>query len=196
MKEIEAPESIYLLLPRFVTEEDNDYAAGKYLPAVIRDFEWENLSFRFVISPARVRDESGEDRHYYPGRQERVVETALRQLAVEDNANFRSEESTLDFTQSQLMNEIYSLSRDSDSRLKRDDVDLSIRILADVKYELISNDYEGSELYFRPIERLVVREINGEVYYRSQLSELFFRQTEQFDFCFPGKNAVIEDSSE
>jgi hypothetical protein len=188
MKEIEAPESIYLLLPRFVTEEDDDYAFGKYLPAIIRDFEWKNLSFRFVISPARVRDESGEDRHYYPSRRERLVETALRQLAVEDNVNFRSEESTLDFTLSQLMNEIYSLSRDSDSRLERDNVDLSIRILADVKYELISGEGDGSELYFRPIERLVVREINGEVYYRSQFSELFFRQTEQFDFCFPVKN--------
>lgn len=195
MKESEAPESIYLLLPRFVTEEDEDYAAGKYLPAVIRDLEWENLKFTFVISPARVREESGEDRHYYPGRRERLVETALRQLAVEDNVNFRSEESTLDFTQSQLMNEIYSLSRNSDLTLDRDNADLSIRILADVKYELISKDYGGSELYFRPIERLVVREINGEVYYRSQFSELFFRQTEQFDFCFPGKNADIEDST-
>jgi hypothetical protein len=188
MKETEAPESIYLLLPRFITEEDDDYAAGKYLPAIIRDFEWENLSFKFVISPARVRDESGQEQHYYPSRRERLVETALRQLSVEDNVNFRSEESTLDFTQSQLMNEIYSLTRDSDLMLDRDDADLSIRILADVKYELISNDYGGSELYFRPIERLVVREIYGEVYYRSQFSELFFRQTEQFDFCFPIKN--------
>lgn len=182
MEEFTATENIYILLPRFVTEQEEiNYTGDKYLPALFREFELENLKFSFVISPARLRSEAGEDRYYYPGHRENLIEEALRRLAVVDNTNFRLAESTLDFTLTQLMDEIYSLDDDVDQTLKRDDTELGMKILGDVKYELL---HCTSELYFRPIERLVIREENGEVYYRAQFSALFFARTEQFDFCF------------
>jgi hypothetical protein len=180
MKATEQPENIYTLLPRFVTNtEEDDYHGEKYLPAIIRDFEWHNLKFTFVISPARITVESEDDRFYYAGEREKLIEEALRKLAVEDNVNFRVEEFTLDFSLSQLMEEIISIT----GELKQDrcEIKTGIKILSDIKYELIKGD---SELYFRPIERLVIAERDEEIYYRAQCSQLFFTRTEQFDFCF------------
>jgi hypothetical protein len=189
----EAIENVYILLPRFVTDPDEqpELAEGKYLPAIVRDFEWENLEFTFVISPARVRNEKGEDRYYYPGEREQYIESALRQLAVEDNVNFRSDEFTLDFSLHQIMIELININRDL--RLDREDIELGIKILGDINYELIGRNSGGSELYFRPIERLVIREQDGEIYYRAQFSQLFFSRTKQFDFCFPLMDANKTD---
>lgn len=186
MKEPNTSENVYILLPRFVTEpEDINYIEEKYLPALVRDFELENRKFSFVISPARVRSEASEDRYYYPGVREKLIEEGLRRLTVDDNINFRAAESTLDFTLTQLMNEIYCLNGDSNPKLKREDVELGMKILGDVKYELLGST---SEFYFRPIEKLIIRKENEEVYYRAQFSELFFTRTRQFDFCFPHQN--------
>jgi hypothetical protein len=192
MKASEQTENIYLLLPRFVTEPEeissSSHTEGRYLPAIIRDFKWNNLELTFVISPARITNESGEDRHYFPGERERLVEMALRELAIEPNINFRKNENTLDFTLSELMNAL----KDITGNLKLesypvDSVRFGILIIGDVKFELHQPDSD-SELYFRPIERLVIREIDGEVYYRAQFSRLFFNKTEQFDFIFSLKN--------
>jgi hypothetical protein len=180
MNATEQPENIYTLLPRFVTNtEEGNYHGEKYLPAIIRDFEWKNLKFTFVISPARLTDENGEDRFYYVGEREKLIEEALRKLAVEDNINFRSEEFTLDFSLNQLIDEIIGIT--GDLKHNRCEIKTRIKILADIKYELIKDD---SELYFRPIERLIITERDEEIYYRAQFSQLFFTRTEQFDFCF------------
>lgn len=182
MKKIGAVENFYLLLPRFVTEsEEIVYIKDKYLPALVREFEWNDLKFTFVITPARVRNENGVERYYYPEHRERIIEAALRQLAVKENINFRSRELTLDFALSQLRSEIDSLDDELAFRLKNDDLELGLRILGDVKYELICG---SSELYFRPIEKLVIRGNDEEIYCRAQFSELFFSHTKQFDFCF------------
>jgi hypothetical protein len=180
MKATKQPENIYTLLPRFVTDaEEVNYHGEKYLPAIIRDFEWHNLKFTFVISPARLTDENGEDRFYYAGEREKLIEEALRQLAVEDNINFRIEEFTLDFSLTQLMDEIISIT--GDLKHNRCRINTGIKILADIKYELTKGD---SELYFRPIEKLVIREQDREIYYRAQFSQIFFNKTEQFNFLF------------
>lgn len=187
MKATEQPENIYILLPRFVTDaEEGDYVDKKYLPAIIRDFEWNNLKFTFVISPARLTDENGEDRFYYAGEQEKLIEEALRKLAVEDNINFRIEEFTLDFTLSQLIDEIISIT--GNLKPEKCEIQLGIKILSDIKYELINGD---SELYFRPIEKLVIAERDKKIYYRAQFSQLFFSRTEQFDFCFLKKGTEL-----
>jgi hypothetical protein len=73
------------------------------------------------------------------------------------------------------------------------EVKLGISILADVKYVLINGD---SELYFRPIEKLVVREEDEDTYYRVQFSQLFFKRTKQFDFCFLGTTRERENPLE
>lgn len=186
MKASEKNENIYTLLPRFVTEERNstNYIKGKYLPAIARQFQWNNLEFDFIISPARICNEKGEDRHYYPGNRERLIEEGLRKLAIKENTNFRVKEFTLDFSLSQIMSYL---------KLEKCEVKLGILILADAKYELINGD---SELYFRPIEKLVVREEDEDIYYRAQFSQLFFKRTKQFNFCFSGKNADNENALE
>jgi len=113
-----------------------------------------------------------------------LIENVLRRkLAVIENPNFDSEDLILYFTLSQL---VEHLDISSDLRdQKREPVIRSIEILSDVKFELLRGK---SQLYFRPIERLSIREIDGETYFRANFSQLFFNQTEQFDFCFKGKD--------
>jgi hypothetical protein len=92
---------MYDLMPRFVTESV-EYIDDKHLRHITRDFEWNGHRFIFVISPARVRSESGEDRHYFSGKPEEFIETAVRRLAVPENPNFLLKEFILHFSFKQL----------------------------------------------------------------------------------------------
>jgi len=189
MNESQETENIYTLLPRFVTavEEDTNYIDGKYLPTLVRSFVWNGLDFKFIISPARIRDQQGSDRYYYPRQRERLVEASLRRLA-EEITDFDSEELALGFRLTELVNEIGSLSPDFEP--DTGDAEMGLRILADVKYELINGE---SEFYFRPLERLTIREKNGRIFCTVQFSEFFFKRTAAFDLCFsPGNSSKLK----
>ena len=177
---------MYDLLPRFVSEPV-EYIDGKHLRHITRDFEWNGRSFIFVISPALVRNQSGEEKHYFPGKLEEFIETVLRGLALPENPNFLLKELILHFSFKQLLEEVTNLT--SGLNYTTIDIELGLKILVDTRYELISKT-TGAELYFRPIERLTMREINDEVYYRAQLSPLLFNKDDQFDFCFSRKNRL------
>lgn len=177
---------MYDLLPRFVTEPV-EYIDGRRLRHITRDFEWNGRSFIFVISPALVRNSSGEEKHYLPGKLEEFIETVLLELAVPENPNFLSDESILHFSFGQLLEEITGLT--DGLNYTTIDVEIGLKVLTDTKYELISKA-TGAELYFRPIERLTMREIDDEIYYRAQLSPLLFNKDDQFDFCFSRKSRL------
>lgn len=177
---------MYDLLPRFVTEPV-EYIDGMRLRHITRDFEWNGRSFIFVISPALIRNKSGEEQHYFPGKLEEFIETVLLGLAVPENPNFLLDESILHFSLGQLLEEVTGLA--GGLNYTTNDIELGLKILTDTKYELISKA-TGAELYFRPVERLTVREIDDEIYYRAQLSPLLFNKNDQFDFCFSKKRRL------
>ena len=180
--------NIYMMLPRFVAEPLRKAGGDRHLPAIFRDFDWNGVQYKFIISPATVyREEIGE-KHYYPGEREKMIESGLRELAVTENPNFLGAENTLYFSFSQLRRELNGMT--GGSRYNENEIKLGLDILADAKYELHKG---SSELCFRPIEELTIREKNGETYYLAIFSSLFLNRIEAFNFCF--NHAKSERSS-
>jgi hypothetical protein len=175
-------DDIYIQLPRFI-DESVQRIEDKYLPAVIREFERNGTRFKFIISPALIHDQNTGDRHYYPTKREEMVELGLRRLAVNTNPNFKESEHTLYFAFDQLLNELTDIS--GDPSYGDGEIRLALNILSDVTYELIS---DTSELSFRLIEQLKMREKDEQIYYFAQFSALFLSQNNGFDFCFEGTN--------
>jgi hypothetical protein len=60
------------------------------------EFQYKGRTFRRILFPAKVKDDSGVYRDYYPSANEELIEDALRKLAAEqysgyfDNGNHRS----------------------------------------------------------------------------------------------------------
>ena len=69
---------------------------GRFLEKHETVFQHRGRTFTRIISPARIADEDGEDRDFYPSASEELVEDALRKIAVEqqsgyfDKVNYRS----------------------------------------------------------------------------------------------------------
>lgn len=179
MKASEKIENIYTLLPRFVNEgnsQEINYIAGKYLSPITKDFQWNNHKFILVILPAAIL-KNGKAKHYLPMDREKLVEEILRKLAVESNINFCAKELILYFSLSQII---------QDLEFAKEELELAIEIIATINYILLDKNGEF-KMTFRPIEELMTEEKDGEIYYRAQFSEFFFKRTEPFDFAFIGK---------
>jgi hypothetical protein len=61
---------------------------GRFLDKHEMTFEHRNHSYTRIISPARITDEDGVDRDYYPSASEELVEDALRKIATEQQAGY------------------------------------------------------------------------------------------------------------
>lgn len=176
-------ENIYMLLPRFVFEPDVIYTDKRHLPEITRDFERNGVRFDFIISPALIYSQNDENRHYYPGKREEVVETALRELSVEENPSFIKKDLVLMFRLGYLLE--YVADNFVDALYTVDEIELSLHILSGVVYNL---DDGGNEMCVRPIEELSRVEKNNEIYYYLQFSSLFLGDNQVFDYCFGDKN--------
>lgn len=53
------------------------------LKTIVRVFEHKGSKFTLTIRPARIEDENGEERDYYPGKLEELVEDILRKFAAD-----------------------------------------------------------------------------------------------------------------
>lgn len=58
------------------------------LPTIERNFEHRGRSFLIRIRPARLTDEKGQDKEFYPSAREELVEDSLRKIAAEQNHGF------------------------------------------------------------------------------------------------------------
>jgi hypothetical protein len=53
---------------------------GQYLETLERTFQHKGQDYKVLIAPARLQDENNQDKEYYPGPREELVEDALRKL--------------------------------------------------------------------------------------------------------------------
>lgn len=119
---------------------------NKYLDTVEREFEYRKHSYRIQIRPASIINKNGEEKYYFPGKREELVEEALRKLVVSGKGVMLDGNLGVVFTLYQLQNE---LSRNKHT-YSTDELKDSIRILNDIKITLITED--GKETGFHPIE--------------------------------------------
>lgn len=176
-------ENIYLQLPRFISEPDVRCSGQRYLPEVTRDFERDGVRFDFVIMPALILHPNDENEHYYPSERENIVESALREFAVEENPNFIKKDSALIFRLRYFAEQLADTS--AETLYTIDEVELSLHVLSGTTYRLSNG---SSEMYVRPIEFMNRVEENNEIYYCLRFSSLFLGDDEVFNYCFGDKN--------
>ena len=54
---------------------------GKYLPILERKFKHKGEDYAVNITPARIKDQHGNEKEYYPTEREELVEEALKKIA-------------------------------------------------------------------------------------------------------------------
>jgi hypothetical protein len=82
---------------------------GQFLEKHTIDFQHRGQTYTCIVSPARVTDEDGVEREYYPSVTEELVEDALRKIAAEEDAGYFSKaqhRSGVVFTLHQLRQEM------------------------------------------------------------------------------------------
>lgn len=123
---------------------------GRFLDRLERDFEVRGTHYKVEIDPAKIKDDDGIVRDYFPGKMEELVEMAIRKLAVEGNAVFLDEEAAVKFTINQLRQE---LARRGHS-YSADEIQKALIILKGTTLKITS----GVENYhFNPISDLGIR---------------------------------------
>lgn len=61
------------------------------LESIVRPFNWRGAELQVKIIPARIKDNDGVERDYFPGRPEELVGDALRKLAIDGRGKMSSE---------------------------------------------------------------------------------------------------------
>lgn len=78
----------------------------KFLERLEREFECRGSKYRLSIDPARIKDNDGVVREYFPGVIEELVEDALRKLAVDGHGLFLDDQAAVSFTLYELQQEL------------------------------------------------------------------------------------------
>lgn len=116
------------------------------LPTIDREFEYRSRIFNVKVRPARLTDEGGNDKEFYPSAREELVEDALRKIAAEQHYGFlEKQESGVVFT-------LHILRRELQRRghtLSYQEVTESLDVMAGCRIEIIAAD--GSGDYKSPI---------------------------------------------
>jgi hypothetical protein len=82
---------------------------GGFLELLKLDFQYRGTPMKAVIQPARIEEEGGTTRDYYPSANEELVEDALRKIAAEQNQGYLEQpnrRSGVVFTLHQLRQEL------------------------------------------------------------------------------------------
>jgi len=97
------------LVPKyfFSRTEMNDLRKDGLLPTLDRDFQYKGRTLKIKIRPARLTDEKGNDKEFYPSASEELVEDALRKIATEQHHGFlKRQESGVVFSLHMLRKEL------------------------------------------------------------------------------------------
>jgi hypothetical protein len=73
---------LYDAIPKYIWSRVKRDENG-FLPTLKRKFKHKNHEYEVQIRPARLFNKEGEEKHYYPGIREEIVEDALRKIATE-----------------------------------------------------------------------------------------------------------------
>lgn len=79
---------------------------GEFLRVLVREFECRGKRYKVKIDPAKITEEDGQSKDYYPSEREELVEDALRKLACEGQGVFLDDAAGVTFTLYQLQKEL------------------------------------------------------------------------------------------
>lgn len=131
--------------------------ADTYLPRLEREFECRGVKYKMKLDPARIEDEDGTVREFYPSQREEVVEDCLRKLMVEGGGVFLDDQASVRFTLYQMQKEL----SDNGHTYSYTQIRESLEILTKTNIEL-SSDNGDIRLIFSPIETLGIKGEGGE----------------------------------
>ena len=101
---------LYDAIPKYFTNPramEGMRQDGKYLPELERSFRHRHETYRVTIYPARVKEQTGQVKEYYPGPREELVEDALRKIACEHmNGVYLNDKAGVQFTLYELKQEL------------------------------------------------------------------------------------------
>jgi hypothetical protein len=83
-----------------------DRIGGRFLNILTREFRFRNKGFTVKITPARIEDQKGVEKDFYPGKREELVEDALRKMACDGNGIFLDDLAGVIFSLNQLQKEL------------------------------------------------------------------------------------------
>lgn len=170
MKQTAESEDFYRAMPRYAAGS-GEKIGGKYLPPLIKNFQWKGEPLTLTICPGHLVDEAGREAHYYPGEREELIEKVLRLLTVEENRNFNKNELILFFTLKQFFKAAsYSLNK---LVYQEDEIDFGIMLLTSVRYRLT---YKKENRVFSPIGFLDKNAADDDIFYRAIFSPFFFKR--------------------
>lgn len=130
---------LFDILPKYLPDvrkiEREQTTNGQYhvLPDREVDFSYGRQEYKLVISPARIKEKDGRYIDYYPGPKERIVEMALRKLAIDKRRTQLIEDwAGFTFTLHELRKELERIGH----RSNLEDIKHSIEVLHKCSIEL------------------------------------------------------------
>src|ERR1051326_3034942 len=109
---------------------------GKFLEALKRTFECGQKRYKVRITPANIKNSKGEEKYYYPGQREELVEDALRKLACEGRGVFLDDMASVTFSLYQLEQELAARGH----RYKRSEIKEALQICSKTGLDIESED--------------------------------------------------------
>ena len=102
-------------------------------------FQYQTRTYTCIISPARIEDEDGAVRDYYPSANEELVEDALRKLAAERDAGFFDKPNYQSGVQFSIYKVAQELAKHGKAR-SHGEIERSLQILSKSIIEIRSKD--------------------------------------------------------
>ena len=82
---------------------------GQFLTSLRREFKHRGKSYQVKITPARIEEEDGSEKEYYPSWREELVEEALKKIATDQlNGVYLNDTAGVQFTLYELRKELRS----------------------------------------------------------------------------------------
>lgn len=110
--------------------------AGQFLKTLKREYECRGIRYKVEIDPARIQDKDGQEKEYYPGLREELVEDALRKFACEGQGIFLDDAAGVTFTLYQLQQELKSKGH----AFSKDEIKDALLICAKANMTITSED--------------------------------------------------------
>lgn len=137
-----------------------DLVSGQFLLALQREFEVGGKNYSVKITPARVINQKGEERDFYIGKREDVIEDALRKMAAEGNraqAVYLDGQLAVLFSRKALFDELAA----NGHKFSYEQIEEALEILLKSSIEL-SEEGSDEKHFFHPIESYGIKGRDGE----------------------------------
>lgn len=177
---------LFDILPKYLPDvrklERQQTIDGQYhvLPDREVDFMYGQQQYRLIVSPARIKEPDGRYIDYYPGPKERIVEMALRKLAIDKRRTQLIEDwAGFTFTLHELRKELERIGH----RSNIEDIKHAIEILHKCSIEL--TDETGDVRISSPIlpaRGINQKQVNGDVVTFVLFHPLIRASIERVDF--------------